>query len=127
MLSDFILRHEIDVLSVQEVTSPEAPNIRGYDTHSNIGTTMRGTVILARNQILLTNVHKLPSGRGIAAEYGGFRFINVYAPSGTEQRTERASFFNSELPFLFNVTSHHMILEETSIVYCTEPTPPVLS
>ena len=71
IFSDFLLRHEIDILSVQEVTSPETLNIRGYVTHSNFGTIMRRTTILARNEILLINIHKLHSGRAIAAEYGG--------------------------------------------------------
>ena len=31
MLSDFIRRHELDVILVQEVTNPDTLNIREYD------------------------------------------------------------------------------------------------
>jgi hypothetical protein len=42
--------------------------IRGYVAHLNIGTTMRGTAIVARSEFQLTNITKLPSRRAIAAE-----------------------------------------------------------
>ena len=61
MLSDFIRRHELDVILVQEVTNPDTLNIRGYDTHHNLGTSMRGTAILMRNAMTITIVHKQSS------------------------------------------------------------------
>jgi exonuclease III len=35
MLSDFIKRHELDILLVQEVTNPGTLNIRGYVTSTS--------------------------------------------------------------------------------------------
>jgi hypothetical protein len=42
MFEGFIRRHDFDILYVQEVTSPDIINMRGYETHLNIGTTMSG-------------------------------------------------------------------------------------
>jgi len=57
MLSDFITRHQLDILFVQGVTNPNTLNIRGYDTHRNIGTPMRETAILVKNAMSITIVH----------------------------------------------------------------------
>ena len=92
MLENFLRVHDIDILFAQEVTSPETTNIGGYETHHNIGSSMRGTAIVAKDVITLTNVTKLPSGRATAAEYRGTLLINIYAPSGTAKRHEREYF-----------------------------------
>jgi exonuclease III len=47
MFTDFLRRHDIDILFVQEVTNTEVLHIRGYETHQNIGASIRGTAILA--------------------------------------------------------------------------------
>ena len=84
MLADFIRRHDFDIIFTQEVTSTEVMNVRGYNAHLNIGTSIRGTAILAKRTLHLTNITTLSSGRAIAADYKGIRFINVYAPSGQQ-------------------------------------------
>jgi exonuclease III len=53
---------------------------------------------MARREVHLTNVTKLPSGRAIAADYKGIQLINIYAPSGTARKTEKEHFYNTELP-----------------------------
>ena len=78
MLRNFLPVHGIDILFVQEATSPETMNIGGYETHHNIGFSMRGTAILAKDGITLTKITKLPSGRVLAAEYRGTLLINIY-------------------------------------------------
>jgi exonuclease III len=110
MLRDFIYRHDIDIIFLQKDTNPEKLQISGYVLHHNVGTTIRGTAILVRNGMTLTNIHKLPSGRVISAEYNGLQHINVYAPSGTARRNERESFFNTDLsPFLYTALSNTII------------------
>ena len=89
-------RHPLRTRSNQTRTT----NIGEYETHHNIGSSMRGTAILVKDGITLTNVTKLPSGRTIAAEYRGTLLINIYAPFGTVKRHEREYFFNNELPYL---------------------------
>jgi len=83
MLPEFLRLQEIDILLVQEVTKPVLHNIYGYNTHYNIGATMRGTAIITRDSISLKNVTMLPSGRAIAAKFREIWIINVYTPSGT--------------------------------------------
>jgi exonuclease III len=110
VLSDFIKRHEIDILLLQEVTNPDVLNFRGYETHHNIGTAMRGAAIVAREAIPITIVLNLPSGRAMAAEYRGIRFINLYASSGSARRTERENFYNTQLPAFIYTAPSHMII-----------------
>jgi hypothetical protein len=62
MLMDFIYRHDIDIIFLQEVTNPEKLQISGYVLHHNVGTTIRGTAILVRNGMTLTNIHNYHPG-----------------------------------------------------------------
>jgi len=104
MLADFIRQHDFDIVFAQEVTSTEALNVCGYDTHLNIGTFMRGTAILARSTLHLTvtGINFLPSGRAMAANIKGIRLLKVYAPSGTARRSDREQFYTTELPRLLH-------------------------
>ena len=81
MLEAFLRFQEIDILLLQEVTQHILDNLHGYTTHYNIGTTMRGTAIVTRDEIQLVNVSKLPSGRAIAAKFREVWIINIYAPA----------------------------------------------
>jgi exonuclease III len=64
--------------------------ISQYTAHMNIGTDGRGTAILVKDGLILTNIQRIPSGRGIAATLNGIRIINIYAPSESEKRRERS-------------------------------------
>jgi len=81
----------------------------GYDIYYNIGSDMRGTAIVARNNIVLININKLPSGRAIAAECKGLYIVNIYSSSGAAKRTEREYFYNAEVPQLLQ-TGHGKII-----------------
>jgi exonuclease III len=102
MLENFLRVHDIDILFAQEVTSLEKTNIGGYETHHNIGFSMRGTAILAKDGITLTNVTKLPSGRTIASEYRGTLLINIYAQSGTAKKHGREYFLTMNYHIYYN-------------------------
>jgi len=67
MLEDILQKKEIDIIFLQEVTRPVFDDIPGFTVYTNIGTTWRGTAILTRDHIQLTNVVCLPTGRGMAA------------------------------------------------------------
>ena len=122
MLADFI-QHDFDIIFAQEVTSTEVLNVRGYDTYLNIGTSIRGTAILARSTLHLTKVTTLPSGRAIAADYRGLRLINIYAPSGTARRADREQFYTTDLPHFFTTALPICLLGVISTVYYTPVTP----
>jgi len=71
---------------------------------------MRGTAIIARKHLHITQIDMTQSGRAIAAEFHVTRLINVYAPSGTSKRTQRECFFLTELPALLSADSHSILL-----------------
>ena len=110
MLADFLRRWELDVLLVQEITQPVIHDIVGYNTYYNIGTSRRGTAVIARESLRLTNVNRLPSGRAMSVRVRDICIINIYAPSGTARRQEREHFYASELPPLLTDSAQHIIL-----------------
>jgi len=70
---------------LQDVTQPNLDTLRGYVAQTNVAINGRGTAIVTRENILLTNVVGIPSGRGIAAELQGVWLVNIYAPLGAEK------------------------------------------
>jgi hypothetical protein len=48
MIHDFIRRHDLDIVFLQEITDPAILNVTGYATYLNIGADMRGTAIITR-------------------------------------------------------------------------------
>ena len=94
---------------LQEVTGPQLDSIYRYTKHVNRGTERRGTAIVARDGLVLTDVRYLPSGRGITAMYNGTRLINIYAPSDAERKQEREWFYNVYVPYLQPVTETDII------------------
>jgi exonuclease III len=83
MLRSFIYKQDLDILLLQEVTHPYCKNLSGYATYYYTGSTQRGTAIIARDNIELNNITKIPSGRAIEAKLKDTYIINVYAPSGS--------------------------------------------
>jgi exonuclease III len=92
MLEAFVRLHELDILLLQEATHPLNVGSHSYTVCSNIGNNRRGTAILARDNIRITNISKLPSGRAIAATLGTLLITNIYVPAGTAKRLEREIF-----------------------------------
>jgi hypothetical protein len=64
MLGDFLRRHEIDIALLQEVTTLRLNDIQHYTAYINFGIELRGTAILTKHGITLTNIKRLPCGRG---------------------------------------------------------------
>jgi exonuclease III len=75
-----------------------------------LGNERRGTAILTRDGITVSQIKRIPSGRGMAVEIKGIWHINVYAPPGAERKLERERFFNNELPLILAVTPAEMLL-----------------
>jgi exonuclease III len=91
MLEEFLQKQEIDILLLQ-VTHNEFDMIRGYKAHTNIGIYNRGTAMLTREPIILTNITSLPSGRGMAACYRVVWIVNIYAPPGHHAGRKEKTF-----------------------------------
>jgi exonuclease III len=85
-------------------------DVAGYDINVNVGSAMRGTVIMARRHIPLTNVVSLLSERAMAAKYKGLLLVNIYAPSGTAKRDEREHFYNTDFPKLLRFDHPHILI-----------------
>jgi exonuclease III len=100
-LGDFLSQQDNDIALLQEVTNSNLTCIRNYTVHGNIGTEGRGTAFLSKTGISITDVTRIPSGRGIAANPFGKRIVNIYAPSGAEKKAEREHFFsNMTIPLM---------------------------
>jgi len=110
MLDDFLKKQDIDLVFLQEVTHPNLHTIHRYIAHINEGTDRRGTAILAKEGIALTDIKRLPSDRDIAAKHNGLGLINIYAPSGTARRSEKENFFKSDLTYLLPADLSDIIL-----------------
>jgi exonuclease III len=110
MLADCLGRQDVDVIFLQEVTTTEVGQIRGYAAYHNVGTTMRGTEITTRSTLLFTKITAPPSGRVMAANLGDLRMVNIYAPSGTARKAEREAFFNGELTNLLRHATGPILL-----------------
>jgi exonuclease III len=78
MLHDFIQKQEIDVLFIQDVTHPNIGALRGHRMYTNVGTMMRGTAFVTREEMQLHNIKQLLSGRGKAADFRGIMLIKIY-------------------------------------------------
>jgi exonuclease III len=110
MLQDFLRRKEIDILFLQEVAHSTIDALRSCMTYTSLVPAGRGTAMVTRNEITITDITRLPSGRGIAAEYRGIWLVKVYAKSGTAKRHARERFYNNELPYLLRASSSNMIV-----------------
>lgn len=97
MLEEFLRRHDVDFALLQEVTSLNAITFKGYQTIDNIGTSGRGTAIIAKEDLQMHRIRRLPSGRGLVPYYNNICLLNIYAPSGSANRAERETFYNSEV------------------------------
>jgi exonuclease III len=94
MLGDFLMRQDIDFVLLQEVTHANLNNCSKYTAYVNEGTDKGGTAILVREGLVLCDIKRPPSGRGISGTYNDIRITNIYAPSGAEMRNERELFYN---------------------------------
>jgi len=97
MLEQFLCRHDVDFALLQEVTSLNAITFKGYQTIDNIGTSGRGTAITAKEDLQMHRTRRLPSGRGLVAYYNNICLLNIYVTSGSANRAERETFYNSEV------------------------------
>ena len=68
MLNEFIQRKDLDIILLQEEIHHDFETIYRYDAFLNVGTNRQGTAILVRQQIPLSNITRIPSGRRRAAQ-----------------------------------------------------------
>jgi exonuclease III len=110
MLKDIIRSHDLGIVLVQEVTAPDSVDTPGYTSYANIGSEMRGTAIIARQDFQTKHIDKIPSGRAMSVVFCSIGLINVYAQSGTAKRTELERFFNAELPVIISEYTNSILI-----------------
>jgi len=97
MLHAILRSHVLDILFLQEITHPNFGNLPGYTTYTNVGTTMRGTAFVTRNDLQVTNITKLPTGRGIPVECDGITLLNYMNLPGQQNRRREKPFLTLTL------------------------------
>ena len=104
-LSTLITTQNLDVVFLQEVkSSGEQIELLlgrlGFKAAVNIDQecpTTPGTAIVWRASLPVTDVSILVSCRAQVARLGHYMLLNIYAPSGSDRKYERNSFFGQEI------------------------------
>jgi exonuclease III len=110
MLEEFLWKQDLDLALVHEVTTPLLIAIRQNTAYMNEGRDRRGTAILAKEGITITNIKRIPTGKGIAAMFNRTWILNIYAPSGAEKKNERERFYNNDLTYILPTVHSNMII-----------------
>jgi exonuclease III len=63
-----------------------------------------------KERITITDIKRIPSGRGMAAKLNGTWITNIYAPSGTEKKKERENSYNTDITYILPTTHAEIIL-----------------
>lgn len=97
LLNDFIKQNDIDICFLQEVNVNLFKCLKGYDFVGNIGKSERGTGIIFRMGQKIQDIICSIDGRIISITVDNIRFVNLYAPSGSQKQKERDEFFKNEI------------------------------
>lgn len=110
-LKSFIYALDLDIICMQEVIN-ENLCIPGYQMLFNISETCRGTAIALRNGIEIINVFRSLDSRALCINLQhNVRILNIYAPSGSNNRSTRELFFNQDVPnYLQNHPTYTVLL-----------------
>lgn len=100
---------DVAVALLQEVALPRL-DVPGYAELTTTGEGRRGTAILVREDLSMTPLLALPSGRGCAVKVGNLSYVCVYAPAGSRQRKQRAAFFSEDVAQLLAAAGPHCVL-----------------
>lgn len=94
-LRSFVRSQDVDIIFLQEVES-EMTTIPGYNVISNVDHSRRSTAIALKSHIKFSNIERSIDTRLIAIRLpGSITFVNVYAPSGSQMRSQRQHFLTT--------------------------------
>ena len=109
-LWDFINKHHIDILCLQEVSVLEiGPKNPEFEVTTNANE-KRGTAIVYKKKLNLKAIHKSSEGRIIRAEFDNFVIVNVYAFPFNHRAETCHNFFRVTLPLYFRPSEEQLIL-----------------
>lgn len=93
MIKSFIYTDEVGIIFLQEFVAECFDN---FPIHK-ISTEQRGTAVVTRGSLSVTEMEKLRTGRGVPCHYRNTLFVNLYADDGNAHRRDGDHFFNTEL------------------------------
>ena len=94
--------NDVDIACMQEVTFKRCEHLESaYTLLVNLGPKKRGTALLVRHGLQISNFQIEPEGRLISADICNVTYICVYAPSGNGASKDRNSFFRITVPAYF--------------------------
>ena len=104
-LSTMLLNLKLDVAFLQEIRMSDEQlgsqvGRYGYDAKTNINLedpSKPGTAIVWRSILPVKDVTIIVGCRAQVAYLGGYALLNIYAPSGSDKKYERGSFFSKEI------------------------------
>ena len=85
----------------------------GYDACCNVdcdGETSRGTAFVWKQNISLENIYTIEECRVQSAQIGRLNLLNIYAPSGSENKYARRELFNQTVMRFFRSTGTNLPL-----------------
>lgn len=123
-LKDYLYAADIDVAMLQEVVTTKVADITGYDAIINIGNE-GGTAVLFKEGIPCSVRALLETGRGITVQLHDLLLINVYAPSGSNERRNRSNFYRQGIvDLLMNVRTAAILAGDFNCVLRREDQTP---
>lgn len=109
-LHHFVRSQDVDILLLQEVENSSI-SIQGFNIIFNVDHTRRGTAIALKSHIKYTHVERSLDTRLIAVRiHDKVTIINIYAPSGTQNRASREPFFNTTLAYYLRRATEQVII-----------------
>lgn len=107
---NFVRTLNIDILLLQEVEDKDMV-IPGYNVVTNVDYSRRGTAIAVKQHITISHIERSLDTRLIVLRVNNsVTLCNVYAPSGTQQRSQREYFFNNTLSYYLREATEHIVL-----------------
>lgn len=109
-LKTFVKLMDVDVILFQEVEN-ENLDLYGFDIVYNIDHEKRGTAIAVKAHLQCREIERSVDSRVIKLKLNNDVIIcNVYAPSGSANRSSREQFFNETVPYYLRGSSDLIIL-----------------
>lgn len=109
-LKTFVNLMDVDVILFQEVAS-ESIDLYGFEIVYNINHDKRGTAIAYKAHFQCKDVERSIDSRVIKVRLNNNIVIcNIYAPSGSSNRSNREHFFNEIVPYYLRGSNEFMIL-----------------
>jgi len=107
-LRDFLQQTNVDLALLQEVGVEVLDLGPQYTVHNNFTANGTGTAIVSKNHVQFSPSIFYPTGRILSGQLGNINLINLYAPSGSQARVERNSFYAVDVASC--ITPHNDLL-----------------